>query len=96
MSRPVLTDSDLTGPSRLGWQLLGLLVLLAVIVVYGIAPFLVPPPRHTAVQITMIPEGSYCTGPHGERLASVRHSSGAEVTLIPAGAMCYNPDGTQQ
>lgn len=35
-----MNDSDLTGPTRLGWQLLGLLVLVALLVGFALIPYL--------------------------------------------------------
>lgn len=35
-----MNDEDLTGPSRAGWQLIWLLVLVALLVGFAIAPYL--------------------------------------------------------
>lgn len=35
-----MTDEDLTGPSRAGWQLIWLLVLVALLVGFAVIPYL--------------------------------------------------------
>ena len=95
-----MNDEDFTGPSRLGWQLIGLAVLLVVIVVYGIAPWLAAPydsgvrtVEHLTIngaQVTIYPPGTVCRGPRGEVL-QVKHlqtRTGLDVVSIPENAVC--------
>ena len=61
-----MKDEDLTGPSRVLWQLIGLAVLLVVIVVYGVAPWLsspAAPPTAKVINWADLPAGTPCSCP---------------------------------
>jgi hypothetical protein len=98
-----MNDEDLTGPSRLGWQLIGLGVLLVVIVVYGVAPWLAAPEvpytsgvtqvEHLTINgadVTIYPPGTVCRDSHGVVLKpqNVRVIEGMQVSDSPKDAVC--------
>jgi hypothetical protein len=98
-----MNDEDFTGPSRLGWQLIGLAVLLVVIVVYGIAPWLAAPVvpydsgvrhvEHLAINgadVTICPPGHWrdAQGRPVVIRAKGETRDGMQLVDIPAGAVC--------
>jgi hypothetical protein len=99
-----MNDEDLTGPSRVAWQLIGLAVLLVVIVVYGVAPFLAEaqPPYDSGVRqvvhlningadVTICPPGAPWKDAQGH-IVKVRQlgkaADGMDHIDIPKGAVC--------
>lgn len=59
-----MNDSDLTGPSRFGWQLIWLIVLVVLVAVYAVVPLAME--RATPIKVINwadLPEGTTCSCP---------------------------------
>jgi hypothetical protein len=91
-----MNDEDLTGPSRVGWQWLGLLVLVALLVGFAIIPYLeargelqayADPARPS---VTIEHDGYSCTTEDGKPIAPAVGSwpKGSTVYILPAKAVC--------